>query len=104
MSDLISRQAAKDALNKGLFKEEWDKALIKKMLEDLPSAEKRDIPLRPIEITDNTWGIPARQPVCPRCDYYLGRIVFLGDSRGKRITYCETCGQAIDWEGWLLNE
>lgn len=63
------------------------------------SAEpERDIPLKPIADFDRSWGIPRRQAVCPKCDYFLGNWAFLGD--GKRITYCETCGQAIDWEGW----
>ncbi len=67
----------------------------------LPSAQpERDIPLKPIETMDKAWGIPKRQAVCPKCDYYLGHIAFLGDYKGKRITYCETCGQAINWEGW----
>lgn len=66
--------------------------------------EKRDIPVKPVETTDKAWGIPSRQAVCPNCNYYLGHIAFLGDYKGKRITYCETCGQAIDWEGWELDE
>lgn len=71
----------------------------------LPSAQpERDIPIKPIETTDKAWGIPKRQAVCPKCDYYLGHVAFLGDYKGKRITYCETCGQAIDWEGWKFDE
>lgn len=61
---------------------------------------ERDIPIKPNETTDTAWGIPHRQAVCPKCDYYLGHVVFLGDDKGKKVTYCETCGQAIDWEGW----
>ena len=71
----------------------------------LPSAQpERDIPIKPIKTTDKAWGIPHMQAVCPRCDYYLGHVAFLGDYKGKRITYCETCGQAIDWEGWNFDE
>ena len=72
------------------------------MLElDETSAEpERDIPLKPIADFDRSWGIPRRQAVCPKCDYFLGNWSFFGDGDGKRITYCETCGQAIDWEGW----
>ena len=73
------------------------------IIENLPSAE-RDIPVKPIETTDRAWGIPKKQAVCPKCDYYLGHIAFLDDYKGKRITYCETCGQAIDWEGWDFDE
>lgn len=61
---------------------------------------ERDIPIKPYETTDIAWGIPNKQAVCPKCDYYLGHVVFLGDGKGKKVTYCETCGQAIDWEGW----
>lgn len=75
------------------------------LIEQLPSAEhERDIPIKPIETTDRAWGIPNRQAVCPKCDYYLGHIAFLDCYKGKRITYCETCGQAIDWEGWDFDE
>ena len=115
MNDLISRQAAIDVL--GEEPEVWDDddeygmgqrsewCYIKKTIEKLPSAQpERDIPVKPIETTDKAWGIPKRQAVCPNCDYYLGHVAFLGDYKGKRITYCETCGQAIDWEGWDFDE
>ena len=114
MSDLISRQAAIDALNKEIIKRRLlgdvnngmlDEFDTEDILRKLPSAQpERDIPIKPIETTDKAWGIPHRQAVCPRCDYYLGHVAFLGDYKGKRITYCETCGQAIDWEGWNFNE
>lgn len=39
MSDLISRQAAIDELDKGAWGVEWDKALAKAMIESLPSAQ-----------------------------------------------------------------
>ena len=39
MDDLISRQAAIDALDKGAWGVEWDKALAKAMIESLPSAQ-----------------------------------------------------------------
>ena len=64
----------------------------------------RDIPIKPNETIDRALGIPHRQAVCPKCDYYLGHVVFLGDGKGKKVTYCETCGQAIDWEGWDSDE
>ena len=65
---------------------------------------ERDIPIKPNETTNTAWGIQHRQAVCPKCDYYLGGVVFLGDGKGKKVTYCETCGQAIDWEGWDFDE
>lgn len=71
----------------------------------LPSVQlERDIPKKPKEIMDSTWGIHKKQAACPECDYYLGYVAFLGGRKGKRITYCETCGQAIDWEGWNFDE
>ena len=79
--------------------------LVEKVVEKLPSVQlDRDIPMKPNETTDRSWGIPKKQAVCPKCDYYLGHVSFLGDYKGKRITYCETCGQAIDWEGWDFDE
>lgn len=39
MDDLISRQAAIDALNEKCLMPAWCKVLVKKMLTDLPSAE-----------------------------------------------------------------
>ena len=41
MDDLISRQAAIDALDTGLWGVEWDKALAAAMLKDLPSAQPK---------------------------------------------------------------
>lgn len=107
MADLIDRQAAIDELGycqTYLFdSRDKDKKIsledAEYAIEQLPSAQpERDIPLKPIETTDRAWGIPLRQAVCPKCDYYLGHVAFLGDHKGKRVTYCETCGQAIDWE------
>lgn len=85
------------------YEQGWED--LQKCIEKLPSAQiERDIPMKPIETTDKAWGIPAKQGVCPKCDYYLGHIAFLGDYKGKRITYCETCGQAIDWGGWDFDD
>ena len=64
-------------------------------------AMKKQIPMKPTETTNKAWGIAVKQAVCPVCDYYLPHVNFLGDfAGGRRITYCDTCGQAIDWEGW----
>lgn len=74
-------------------------------LVNLPSARsERDIPMKPNETIDTAWGIRKKQAVCPKCDYYLGYVEFIGNPNGKKITYCETCGQAIDWEGWEWEE
>jgi len=61
---------------------------------------ERDIPVKPNETTDTTWGIPRRQAVCPKCDCYLVDVLFLVNRKDRKVTYCDTCGQAIDWEGW----
>ena len=45
MQDLISRQAAIDALDTGLWGVEWDKALATAMLKDLPSAQPEAVEL-----------------------------------------------------------
>ena len=111
--DLIERQKAIDALanTKDLVDVTWTdendnvidsieekRNIIANWLEKVPSVQQeRDIPIKPIETTDTAWGIPHRQAVCPKCDYYLGHVVFLGDGKGRKVTYCETCGQAIDW-------
>lgn len=106
--DLISRQAAIDAYGDWYVEEGPEEGFIgtvKQLLERLPSAQpERDIPMKPMETTDRTWVIPIRQAICPKCDYYLSNVVFIGDGKGKRVTYCEHCGQAIDWEGWDVDE
>lgn len=43
MSDLISRQAAIDELDKGAWGVEWDKTLAKTMIESLPSAQPEQL-------------------------------------------------------------
>ena len=64
-------------------------------------ALRKQIPIKPTETTNRAWGIAVKQAVCPVCDYYLPHVEFLGEfAGGRRITYCDTCGQAIDWEGW----
>ena len=60
---------------------------------------KKQIP-KPVQYeTDYTWGIENQQPVCPECDGYLSHIVFITENgkRKNKISYCEWCGQAIDW-------
>lgn len=44
---------------------------------------------------DGSWGTEKEQPVCPVCDYFITRTHFIGE--GKKVTYCDHCGQAIDW-------
>ena len=103
MSEMIYRHEAIRTITS--YNGTVDKSVAKRLLLQMPSAEvERDIPIKPIETHDKAWGIPKRQAVCPKCDYYLGHIAFLDCYKGKRITYCETCGQAIDWEGWDFDE
>lgn len=109
MEELISRQKAKDAIDMALDRIDhvplWVYDNLLNALNEVPPAQpERDKPMKPIKTTDRAWGIPKKQAVCPKCDYYLGHVSFLGDYKGKRITYCETCGQAIDWEGWDSDE
>lgn len=68
-----------------------------------PAQSDRDIPKKPNETTDRSWGIPHRQAVCPNCDSYLGIVYFLCEGDKRKVSYCESCGQAIDWEGWEEN-
>ena len=106
--DTISRQAAIDGV-KTLHDVAWKNwheptlsaNVVLDMIRELPSAQpERDTPRKPTETTSRMWGIREKEPVCPKCGYYLGHWRFLG----KRITYCEHCGQAIDWEGWDFDE
>lgn len=66
MDDTISRQAAIDALDTGLWGVEWDKALATAMLKDLPSAQPEVIKCKdckhwvPGYITDNDDFIPPK--------------------------------------------
>lgn len=55
------------------------------------------IPMKPNWGTDRTWGVKKKQPYCPKCEYYITRFYFIGGGKGDRVSYCETCGQAIDW-------
>ena len=103
--DTISRQAAIDAVSRGCQELRGVFARCEKNLNELPSAQpERDIPMKPNETIDSSWGIRKKQAVCPKCDYYLGRVEFIGNPNGKKVTYCETCGQAINWEGWEWDE
>ena len=55
----------------------------------------KQIPKKPNIGVDRTWGTPTKEAICPACDYALGHWEFIGG--GENITYCEHCGQAIDW-------
>ena len=84
MSDLISRQAAIDALDTGLWGVEWDKALATAMLKDLPSAEPERKNGKYLKTGDPKWiecsecGMHTRYlkkynvpNFCPACGAYM---------------------------------
>lgn len=64
-------------------------------IEKAISALEKQIPKKAEWTVDGSWGVKSKQPVCPACDYYLTKFQFIGD--GEKKTYCEYCGQAIDW-------
>ena len=64
-------------------------------------ALEKQIPKKPNKTIDSSWGIQKEAHTCPVCDYYLTEVHFIEPQKietKKKITYCETCGQAIDWE------
>ena len=63
-------------------------------------ALEMQIPKKPNKTIDSSWGVEKEVHVCPACDYYLTEVHFIAPQKivsNKKITYCETCGQAIDW-------
>ena len=63
-------------------------------------ALEKQIPMKPNKTIDSSWGVKKEAHVCPVCDYYLTEVHFIAPQKiesNKKITYCETCGQAIDW-------
>jgi hypothetical protein len=63
-------------------------------------ALQKQMPQKVMWETDYTWGIANKMPVCPSCENGLTKVLFISDAAdgGKRVTYCQTCGQAISWE------
>ena len=63
-------------------------------------ALEKQIPKKPNKTIDSSWGVKKEVHACPVCDYYLTEVHFIAPQKiesNKKITYCETCGQAIDW-------
>ena len=63
-------------------------------------ALEKQIPKKPNKTIDSSWGVRKEAHTCPVCDYYLTEVHFIAPQKiesNKKITYCETCGQAIDW-------
>ena len=63
-------------------------------------ALEKQMPKKPNKTIDSSWGTQKEAHTCPVCDYYLTEVHFIEPQKiesNKKITYCETCGQAIDW-------
>lgn len=63
-------------------------------------ALEKQIPKKPNKTIDSSWGVKKVVHTCPVCDYYLTEVLFIASQKiesNERITYCEICGQAIDW-------
>lgn len=92
MSDLISRQAAIDALDTGLWGVEWDKALATAMLEDLPSAQPERKKGRWIKNADeNCWWYE-----CSECGDYPMKNAY---GHEELSAYCPHCGAIMEGDG-----
>ena len=71
-----------------------------KNMEMIVQALEKQIPKKPNKTIDSSWGVKKEAHTCPVCDYYLTEVHFIAPQKiesNKKITYCETCGQAIDW-------
>lgn len=73
----------------------WEALQVIKAQEKAIEALEKQIPKKVEWTEDYTWGKKTDQPVCPVCDYYLTMHHFIECS--KKISYCDKCGQAIDW-------
>ena len=64
-------------------------------------ALEKQMPKKPNKAIDSTWGVKKEVSVCPVCDYYLSEVYFIPSdekTKNEKVTFCETCGQKIDWE------
>ena len=71
-------------------------------LELSAKALKKQIAMKPNKAIDKSWGIENEVNVCPVCDYYLTPVHFIpideNEVKGTdKVSYCETCGQKIDY-------
>lgn len=92
------KQMEKDALHNSMGQISLDGRHIEIKL-GIEALEKQ-VPKKPNKAIDSSWGIKKEIHVCPICDYYLTEVHFIGFHKveeNKKITFCETCGQAIDW-------
>lgn len=61
---------------------------------------EKQIPKKPNKEIFSSWGTKKEVHTCPVCDCYLTEVYFIAPKESKikeKITYCEACGQAIDW-------
>ena len=66
------------------------------------NALKKQIARKPNKAIDRTWGIENEVNVCPVCDCYLTSVHFISIDENEvkgtdKVSYCESCGQKIDW-------
>jgi DNA-directed RNA polymerase subunit RPC12/RpoP len=92
--DMISRQAAIDALDKGAWGVEWDKALAKAMLENLPSATVKKTGKW---ISTKVRGLFSYNSFkCSVCGNILN---FDGVNAGRgNANFCPNCGAKMEVE------
>lgn len=66
-------------------------------------ALEKQIPKKAEWTDDPIWGelgVKKKTPMCPICGYSVeDRHFIIG---GQKVTYCDHCGQAIDWS--VLND
>ena len=63
-------------------------------------ALEKQIPKKANKEISSSWGTKKEVHTCPVCDCYLTEVYFIAPKESKikeKITYCEACGQAIDW-------
>ncbi len=65
-------------------------------------ALRKQIPMKVETDIDRSWGIYKTVPACPSCGSFLQIVDFIGD--GKKISYCDSCGQAVNWEEWKYDD
>ena len=89
----------------------WTPTEFKAMDMAIEALMSRDRPMKPVEKIrvmseledkhiEESWAVPHKKTICPKCGYLLNRVFIFGDYNtydGSQCTYCETCGQAIDW-------
>ena len=87
MDDLISRQAAIDALDTGLWGVEWDKALATAMLKDLPSAQQWIPVSEMLPEVGETVLLACKEYGFNCCEYMTQKIGI----------YNTNCGNIVAW-------